>query len=173
VLAYVFSHRPAPDADVAGYEDVLRRFHEALAAMRPQGFIRSLTYRIGGGYSDWYLVEDSSALDPLNEAAVSGARAPSHDAAARMAADGVGKLLSLASGDFDPEAATEVRFAKPRGMGYGDLYAALNPWTGHAGTSLWRRMMVLGPPPEFTLVTTRQVELRADMHPEVVTRTRI
>jgi hypothetical protein len=173
VLAYVFTHRPAPTVDAAGYEDVLRDFHAALAAMRPRGFIRSLTYRIPPAYSDWYLVEDSSALDALNEAAVSGARVASHDAAARMAADGTGKLMTLAAGSLDVEAAFETRFAKPAGTDYAELYASLEPWTRQRGTSLWRRMMVLGPPPEFTLVSRAAVELPAGMHPEIHSRSPI
>ena len=173
MLAYVFSHQPAPDADRKSYEEVLRHFHEALAGLQPQGFIRSLTYRIGSGYSDWYLLEDSAALDPLNVAAVSGSRAPAHDAAARMAVDGVGKLLTLAAGDLDVASAAETRFSKPPGIGYAQLYAALERWTKEPGTSLWRRMMVLGPPPEFTLVSARPVELPAEMHPETFSRARI
>ena len=173
MLAYVFTHQPAPDTELGSYEDVLRRFHEALAEMRPRGFIRSLTYRIPPAYSDWYLLEDSSALDALNEAAVSGARAASHDAAARMAANGVGKLLGLVSGDPDVDATVETRFAKPRGVGYSDLYAGLDAWTRRRGTSLWRRMMVLGPPPEFTLVSRAAVDLPAEMHPETFTRSAI
>ena len=101
MLAYVFSHRPASGADVQAYEGALRRFHAELAAGRPAGFVDSTTYRFDDGYSDWYLVENSGALDALNEAAVSGARSSSHDAAARMAGWGSGKLLSLAQGEAD------------------------------------------------------------------------
>ncbi len=173
MLAYVFSHQPAPDVDAKGYEDVLRHFHAALAELHPHGFVRSLSYRIGPGYSDWYLVEDSSALDHLNVAAVSGGRAASHDAAARMAAEGVGKLMSLVAGDLDAAAPVEVRFAKPAGMGYGELYGALERWTREPRTSLWRRMMVLGPPPEFCLVSPAAVELPAEMRPETLSRTPI
>jgi hypothetical protein len=169
-LAYVFSHRPAPEAEVAAYEDALRRFHSALGSARPSGFIASTTFRIGDGYSDWYLVGSSAALDALNEAAVSGTRASPHDAAARMAADGAGKLLSLASGEPDLGGGHEVRFSKPAGMGYPDLYRRLESWTGLPGVSLWRRMMVLGPPPEFCLVAREPIELATEMNPEVLAR---
>ncbi len=170
MLAYVFSHHPAPDADVRNYEEVLRHFHAALAELHPRGFVRSLTYRVGSGYSDWYVLEDSSALDHLNVAAVSGGRAASHDAAARMAAGGVGRLLSLAAGELDVAATNEARFAKPAGMGYAELYSTLERWTPEPGASLWRRMMVLGPPPEFTRVARRPVDLPAEMLPETSTR---
>jgi hypothetical protein len=170
LLAYVFSHRPAGGVDVAIYEDSLRRFHAELAKSSLSGFLESATFAIGGGYSDWYLLESSSAMDTLNAAAVSGARAPAHDSAARMAVDGVGKLLSLATGTPSMDEGFEVRFGKPVGMPYKDFYARLEPWTEAAGVSLWRRMMVLGPAPEFCLITPATVELPPDMHPEVLRR---
>jgi hypothetical protein len=173
VLAYVFSHQAAPDADVKTYEQALRHFHEALAELHPHGFVTSLTYRIGSAYSDWYVLEDSTALDHLNVAAVSGGRAAAHDTAARMAAEGVGKLMSLTAGELDVSAAVEARFGKPAGMGYAELYGILETWTKEPTTSLWRRMMVLGPPPEFTLVAPRAVELPAEFHAESLNRTPI
>jgi hypothetical protein len=173
VLAYVFSHRPAPGVDVAGYEAALREFHDSLGSHRPRGFASSLTYRIGDGYSDWYLLEDSAAMDALNEAAVSGARTAPHHAVARLAVDGVGKLLSLAAGEHDDAAGSEIRFAKPQGMAYADLYASLQLATAVKGVGLWRRMMVLGPAPEFCLTAQTLVELPAALRPEVFARTRI
>jgi hypothetical protein len=170
LLAYVFSHRAASGVDLAAYEDSLRQFHAALASASPRGFISSTTFRIDGAFSDWYLVESSSALDVLNAAAVSGARAPVHDAAARMATGAAGKLLSLASGQPSMETGFEIRFAKPAGMTYVDLYARLQAWTSATGVSLWRRMMVLGPPPEFCLVAPAKVELPAEMEPDLLTR---
>ena len=128
---------------------------------------------MGAGYSDWYLVEDSAALDFLNEAAVTGARSAPHDAAARMATSGSGKLMSLVAGEVDNVAETETRFAKPRGMGYAELYAALKPLTEQPGAALWRRMMVLGPPPEFCLVSRAQVALPPEFQPESISRSPI
>ena len=170
MLAYVFWHRAAKGVEIAAYEDSLRRFHAALASASPSGFISSASFRVGDAYSDWYLVESSAALDVLNAAAVSGARAPVHDAAAGMAADGAGKLLSLASGRHSTEQGFEVGFAKPAGMSYVELYSRLQPWTNLPGVSLWRRMMVLGPPPEFCLIAPSEVELPPDMRPEVLRR---
>jgi hypothetical protein len=170
LLAYVFSHRPAGGVDVADYEAALQRFHAALAAAQPLGFISSSTFRVGDGYSDWYLVENSAALDVLNEAAVSGARTPVHDAAARMAVDGVGKLLSLAGGEPMAGPGFEIRFSKPKGMSYADLYERMQPIASGPGSSLWRRMMVLGPPPEFCLVRSSETELPSEFRPEVLRR---
>jgi hypothetical protein len=173
MLAYVFSHRPAGGVPVDAYEESLRRFHKALATAAPSGFSGSTTYRIGNVYSDWYLLESSKALDVLNEAAVSGERGPVHDAAARMAIDGVGKLLSLVAGARPSAAGFEIRFAKPAGASYAHLYAGLGAFTGLPGVSLWRRMMVLGPAPEFCIVAPSALELPAEMHPEVLRREEI
>jgi hypothetical protein len=170
VLAYVFSHRAGSGIETPTYEAALRRFHASLAGAPPPGFISSTTYRIGNGYADWYLVENSAALDPLNEAAVKGARSAPHDAVAHMATDGAGKLMILKSGSARTDSGFEIRFSKPAGMAYTELYERLKPWTDRAEVSLWRRMMVLGPAPEFCLVAPSEVQLPAEMRPEIVRR---
>lgn len=170
MLAYLFFHRPDQGVEVAAYEEGLRRFHAALAASRPKGFVFSRTYRVGDRYCDWYLVETSAALDSLNDAAVGGLSGPVHDAVARMAVDGAGKLLRLAAGSPSPDARYEIRFAKPRGMKYADLYASLGRWTRQDGVGLWRRMMVLGPPPEFCLLAPSEARLPSELTPEIFRR---
>ena len=170
MLAYVFSHRPARGVDIAAYEDPLRRFHAALARAGLSGFVTSSTFRIAGVYSDWYLLESSAAMDVLNEAAVSGDRAIPHDAAAGMAADGVGKLFMLAAGEHSSKAGFEVRFSKPAGMKYPDLYSLMEPFATGPGVGLWRRMMVLGPAPEFCLVAPSEVALPDEMRPDTFRR---
>jgi hypothetical protein len=172
LLAYVFFHHAAPGTDVAAYEEGLRRFHAGLAQSRPAGFISSATYRSRDGYSDWYLVEDSASLDPLNEAAVAARLRPVHDAVAHGATDFAGKLYVLVRGAPDG-LAFETRFSKPAGMTYPDLYERLETWTALGGVSLWRRMMVLGPPPEFCLLSATELDLPAEMKPEVLTRERL
>ena len=170
MLAYVFFHRPAPGVETPAYEAALRRFHAALAGAPPPGFAGSSTYRVGGGYGDWYLVESSAALDQLNEAAVTGARSSNHDALAHMSADGAGKLLTLVSGRARTEPGFEIRFSKPSGMTYPELYERLKPWTDRPELTLWRRMMVLGPPPEFCLTAPSDQVLPASMSPESLAR---
>jgi hypothetical protein len=172
-LAYVFIHRAAPTVEIAAYETALRRFHASLAASPPPGFIGSTSYRMRGGYADWYLLESSAALDPLNEAAVSAARGASHDAVAHMSADGAGKLLALVSGRPGTERGVEVRLSKPKGMSYADFYERLKPWTSRVEVTLWRRMMVLGPPPEFCMVAPFELDLPSEMTPESVQRSSI
>lgn len=170
MLAYVFSHRPAVDVKAADYEDTLRRFHAALGTAPPSGFLGSSTFKVGNRYSDWYLVENSAALDVLNAAAISGARTSAHDSAARMAANGVGKLYSLVSGEPLSGSGFEIHFSKPAGMAYVDHYERLRPYSEQAGASLWRRMMVLGPPPEFCLIAPSGIELPREYGPEVLRR---
>lgn len=169
MLAYVFFHHSAPGTDVGAYEEGLRRFHVSLLEARSPGFISSATYRSGGGYSDWYLVENSAALDPLNDAAVGGRVRPVHDAVAHVAIDFAGKLYKLIAGQPDGQA-FEIRFSKPGGMSYQELYERLQPWSGRDGVSLWRRMMVLGPPPEFCLLSPTKLDLPPEMKAEVLSR---
>lgn len=151
MIAYLFFHHLADGADAVEYEAGLRHFHVALREGGVPGFVDSRTFHVEDGYADWYVVETSAALDYLNDAAVSGGRAPLHDAVAPRAVNFTGKLMKLAAGRYDPEALVEVRFSKPAGMSYAALYQRLEPWTARVDTSLWRRMMVLGPPPEFSL----------------------
>ena len=170
MLAYVFSHRPADGVDIADYEAALKRFHATLAASPPAGFLGSSTFRVGDRYSDWYLVDSSAALDVLNDAAVSGARTRAHDAAAHMAVDFAGKLYVLSAGSPLTGPGFEIGFSKPAGMAYPDLYERMKQYTRGPGTSVWRRMMVLGPPPEFCLISPSQVELPPEFRPEVLSR---
>jgi hypothetical protein len=166
MLAYVFSHRAAAGVAVADYESALRRFHSALAASRPAGFISSRVYGTDAAYSDWYLIENAAALDGLNAAAVRGARSGPHDEAARMAAEGSGKLMTRVAGSLTVVSGHEVGFSKPPGVSYSELEAMLLPWSRREGVSLWRRMMVLGPPPEFCLITPSEVELPGELSPK-------
>jgi hypothetical protein len=170
VLAYVFFHRPAPGVDASAYESALRQFHSVLHGARPVGFIGSSTFRIGDSYADWYLIETSAALDPLNDAAVTGARSTSHESVAHMSTYGAGKLLAQVSGRPLAGPGFEIRFSKPAGMSYGELYERLKSWTDRSEVSLWTRMMVLGPPPEFCLLTPSVFQLPVEMSPETVRR---
>jgi hypothetical protein len=160
MLAYVFWHWPASDHERAEYEQLQRDFHAALAQSAPTGFLRSCVYRLEGkapwlggspAYADWYLVENSAALDPLNVAAVSGVCEAPHAKVAHAMAAGAGSLLTLRGDTADVNSARCLTWlTKPRPMPYTEFYAAVrvNP-----GNSLWRRTMVLGPNPEFALLT--------------------
>lgn len=162
MLAYVFWHWPKADEAPAEYERIQREFHAALAQAAPAGFLRSCVYRVDGtapwlggspAYADWYLVADSAALDPLNVAAVTSACEGPHAAVAQAMAAGAGSLFAL-RGDINPDlvaAHALTLLTKPREMPYADFYTEVPRFSPEC--SLWRRTMVLGPTPEFALLT--------------------
>jgi hypothetical protein len=182
VLAYVFWHWPSEGVEARHYERDLISFHETLAEAEPEGFRRSSTFRIEGapwvgpgsrGYEDWYLLDGSSALDPLNEVAVSGKRKSPHDrVAGASAVGGAGGLYGFGSGEpaaVGSDLATWL--TKQRGTSYGEFYARIEPWTNAPQTSLWRRQLVLGPTPEFCVLGRAGSEFPADLSPVAVERT--
>lgn len=174
MLAYVFWHWRRPTATVADYEAAQRRFHAALTAAPPPGFVRSFSVGFQGApwaanrgeaYEDWYLLDGSAALDPLNAAAISASRQAPHDAAAALAGGGTAGLYSLRQGEPVVAPAVLTWFAKPDSMTYRDLVAMLEPLGGRAGAALWCRQMTLGPALEFCLHTRDLVALPAPVAP--------
>jgi hypothetical protein len=170
MLAYIFWHWRNPDADREAYKNSLIEFHKTLAAHKSAGFHYSVVFRVasqapwlqasGDAYADWYLLEGSAALDPLNEAAVTGFRKDSHDKVARLAAGGAGSLYRLRTGEPNPSASKfALWLSKPAGTSYEEFYAQLQPWTSQPGFGLWGRQMLLGPTPEFCLLASTRVEL--------------
>jgi hypothetical protein len=161
MLAYVFWHRSHDGTAAAEYEARLTAFHEALAAAPPPGFYESFAYRMSGapwipdggpGYEDWYLLRDAAALDPLNQAAVSGPRHRPHDAVAAQAQWGAAGLYLLRQGV--PAFAGLRRglwLPKPAGQSYETFYAGIRAHADSEPWALWGRQMVLGPTPEFCL----------------------
>jgi hypothetical protein len=171
MLAYVFWHWPQSTVDPNTYIDHLVDFHQTLASNKPPGFHRSVVLRIRGAswhktndeaYEEWYLLDDSAAMDPLNDAAVSGACEEPHNRVAREAADGIGGIYRLRAGQ---EGLSKARFvlwlSKPAGVSYKDFYTALEPLTSQPGVALWGRQMTLGPTTEFCIQSTNSIELPA------------
>lgn len=169
MLAYVFWHWPQPRIERGAYLDHLAGFHQTLAANKPNGFQRSVVFAVKGAnwlntsgeaFEEWYLLDDSAAMDRLNEAAVSGACEEPHYKVAQEAADGTGGLYRFRAGK---EELAQSRFAvwlsKPKGVSYNDFYAALQPLTSQPGTGLWGRQMTLGPATEFCLHSTTAIQL--------------
>ena len=144
-------------------------FHRTLAANKAPGFQRSVVFSISGAdwlktdgeaFEEWYLLDDSAAMDPLNYAAVSGACEEPHNRVAREAADGTGGLYRLRAGAADlAQAKFATWLSKPPGVSYKDFYAALEPFTSHPGVALWGRQMTLGPTAEFCLHSQTPIEL--------------
>jgi hypothetical protein len=170
MLAYIFWHWPQADVDPEDYRTHLAEFHETLARNKPPGFHNSTVFQIsnppwlntpGTAFEDWYLVENSAALDPLNDGAVSGACEEPHNRVAREAADGTAGLYRLRSGTLNlAEARYATWFSKPSGMRYQGLYDSLQSVIDN-GAALWGRQMTLGPTTEFCLVSRRGVKLPA------------
>lgn len=168
MLAYVFWHRPRADVPAQDYEEALLSFHEALRAEEVAGFTGSAPFRLPEpvpwlsdkpGYADWYHVDDAAALDALNEAAVTAGRKMPHDAVAAMMEEGWGGLYDAMDAPPDEVARDDHQvlwLSRPRGIDYRpvlrDFLAALD-----APAAAWRRRMVLGPAPEFAVVTATSV----------------
>lgn len=112
-----------------------------------------------GGYEDWYLVDGSKDLDPLNEAAVSGELSGPHAVVARDAGVMAAGLYRMRAGEVGVDAATATWFSKPTGTSYEALYAVTDDLVRRPATSLWRRQMVLGPTPEFCLLSPAALTL--------------
>ena len=173
MLAYVFWHWPQPQIETGSYVDHLVEFHRTLAANKPDGFRESVVFRIlnatwlktdGEVYEEWYLLDDSAAMDRLDEAAVTGVCEKPHNRVAREAADGTGGLYRLRAGAEDlAHARHAVWLSKPNGVSYKDFYASLESLTSQPGVALWQRQMTLGPTTEFCIHSPTQIQA-ADSH---------
>src|SRR5690348_4866955 len=104
MLAYVFWHQRANTVAKEEYQERLIAFHRVLRERRAEGFWFSAVLTMAGVpwlaqgnevYEDWYLVENSAALDPLDEAAVTGICQEPHNGVARLAGNGTGGLYRL------------------------------------------------------------------------------
>ncbi len=169
MLAYVWWHRPASDADLDGYEQALGHFHRSLAHRPPSGFHGSTALRASElpwldpapgappgqvGYEDWYLIESWSALGVLEEAAVSRPHVSSHDRVATRTGTGQAAVYRLDDGlPRLADTGTSVWVSRPAGgqaAGLGDLLA---DGADASTVSLWRRCLALGPAPEYCLLS--------------------
>jgi hypothetical protein len=176
MLAYVFWHRPLDDTAVEAYEQAEIAFHRSLAHAPPTGFQGSATFRVaglewfeGGGYEDWYFVEDYTALGVLNMAAVGHGHRTAHDGIAHRFGTGAGGLYGLiegrspvgpdsSSGAFGEESAA-VWVARAPGIERRGLGELLGDGMDAQHASLWRRQLVFGPAPEFCLLTGDRAKL--------------
>jgi len=180
MLAYVFWHWPQADVARIDYERRLLAFHRDLAQQRPPGFLGSSVLTLAGPlpwtpsvprvYEDWYLLESSTGLDVLNDAALAGVRGPIHDNVAALAAGGTAGLYRLRGGTPALIAEAAHWFAKPTGMTYAGLSNLLAPACARPAAGLWGRQMVLGPTPEFCLLASRAVELPAELAAHTLAR---
>ncbi len=166
MLAYIFWHRPFPHIDSNAYEESIMRFQSDLAQLRLPGLRNTASFRIEpvpwlsnhAGYEDWYLLEGSWAMDPLNGFAVTGRAQPSHDTAAAQMEEGQGGLYAHAGGDQRTAPQSSVFWlTRPRGISW---QAALDPLRARCPqANIWRRQMVLGPAREFAVEMPGDTEI--------------
>ncbi|HMK70448.1 MAG TPA: hypothetical protein VK442_05695 [Xanthobacteraceae bacterium] len=168
MLAYIFWHRPKPDLDPARYEAGLIRFQQVLTSEPPPGFLGAASFAIAPvpwlsdrpGYEDWYFVEASWALDPLNGFAIAGARQAPHDDVAAQAEEGHGGLYAHAGGEaVTAPQSTITWLTRPRGIQWQPPLAAVRAQCREA--NVWRRQMVLGVASEFAVETPGDIDLEA------------
>ena len=167
MLAYVFWHWAQSHIDHDLYLNHLIDFHNTLAANKPPGFRESVVFRVRGAswlnttgevYEEWYLLDGSAAIDPLNDAAVSGVCEEPHNRVAREAADGIGGLYRLRAGEGRLSASRYALWlSKPAGVSYKDFYASLQ--SSDPDVALWGRQMTLGPTTEFCIQSSNSIEL--------------
>jgi hypothetical protein len=177
VLAYVFWHRPLQSTQEDTYEREHLAFHRSLTRSPPVGLRGSASFRVaeipwlaaheaaqgrdgaGRGYEDWYLLADFTALGVLNEAAVGRGHRSSHDRVARHFGAGAGGLYCLIEGDAhtvaSPQGETSLAtwVTRPPGSTRRALGELLGDGMDPLHASLWRRQLVLGPAPEFCLLS--------------------
>ncbi len=177
MLAYVFWHWSKADVAPADYEHYQRAFHAALAISAPNGFLKSASFRIDGqapwlggapAYADWYLVDNSAALDPLNVAAVSGVCETPHTQVAQAMSAGAGLLLTRHADATEPDLASArsaTFLTKPRDMPYAAFHEIVAAVLEADRSTLWRRTMVLGPTPEFTALSPATPQFPSTLHP--------
>jgi hypothetical protein len=166
MLAYVFWHRPFPHIDGELYEETIMRFQSDLVRQPPPGLRAATSFRIEAvpwlsnyaGYEDWYLLEGSWAMDPLNGFAITGRTQSSHDTAAAQMEEGHGGLYAHAGGDPSPAAQSSVFWlTRPRGISW---QAVLDPLRArYPQANIWRRQMVLGPAKEFAVEVPNDAEI--------------
>jgi hypothetical protein len=184
MLAYVFWHWPNQGVDQKVYEEKLREFHRVLAGNPSPGFKYSVAFKLnsppwlqtnGEAYEDWYLVDDSAALDPLNEAAVSGPREQPHNLVAKDVAGGTAGLYRVKQGEGESlfTARFACWFAKPAAVPYSDFFSQLQPISSAAGACLWGRQMTLGPTTEFCLQSKDEIALPKDYRGQTLSLERI
>jgi hypothetical protein len=162
MLAYLFWHRPVDGIEHTAYERAAEHFHRSLHHNPPAGLRGSALFRTGelpwlagGGYEDWYLLDDFTALGVLNEAAVAHGHRGAHDDIARRFGEGAGGLYGLREGHADPVGAPlAVWVARPPGEAPRALGELLGDGIDPQHASLWRRQMVFGPAPEYCLLTS-------------------
>jgi hypothetical protein len=166
LLAYVLWHVARAGVAARDYESAHQAFHDLLWESGVAGLAGLRVHALpvipwlasqAPGYEDWHLLEDSAALDRLNEAAITKARQLPHDRIAALADEGIAGLYGLRAGSLI-EPAVAYWLSKPAGMRYAEFDRSLAPLV-ERGCCLWGRRMTLGPTPEFCLHAPGEITL--------------
>jgi hypothetical protein len=159
MLAYLFWHWPAEGADPDGYARDLLAFHDALGLPGSHSVrLRRAPFDDAPSpvFEDWYPVAGWAAIGELNERAVTGARRGPHDQAAAHAAGGAGAIYRRLTEDRPSQPlACAAWLHKPAGRPYDEFLPELTA----TGATVWQRQLVLGPAPEFVLLSAEPLSL--------------
>lgn len=162
MIAYIFWHKPRDGVDRAAYQQAAVRFHRSLRRAPPAGFRRSALLNAGGApwlhgegwYEDWYLLDDFCALGVLNEGAVAAGHRSVHDSIARLYGGGAGGVYRLLEGARTSLPLRDaIWVSRPAGAAAPALGDMLGDGMDFERASLWRRQLVLGPAPEYCLLS--------------------
>lgn len=170
MIVYAFWHAPRAGVDAAVYAARLVRFQEELE--RATSGVTGLgqdpaAYRMAEvpwlnpapqAYLDLYVLPTTTEMQYLNQAAVSGDRTEPHRLIAELAGPGAGSLYEEWLGTVKASGMKHgYWFSKPAGMSYAQLKNLLADLENKA--AVLRRMMVLGPSPEFWVLSQDPVDL--------------
>ena len=179
MLVYIFWHWPNSAIGTSQYENDLIKFHQTLQTNKPEGFQRSVVFMIerpfwlntdASAYEEWYVLDDSAALDRLNHAAVNGPCEEPHNRVARNAADGTAGLYRLRLGGEQLDTTRVATwFSKPAGVPYSNFDAQMKTVIAEYSATLWARTMTLGPTTEFCLHSSEQLPLAPEFNPRALT----
>ncbi|MBL8211232.1 MAG: hypothetical protein JNK87_11000 [Bryobacterales bacterium] len=184
-VTYFFWHVPRTGVDEAVYAARLVRFQEELEALGsgvtglladPQSYrLEDVPWMNTGRavYLDAYPLDSFASMELLNTASVTGPLTQPHADIAALFGSGAGSLYEMRFGLLDPAAVGHgYWFSKPAGMTYDEINAILQPLAINGG-AVFRRLMVLGPSPEFCLLSPEPVGLPAPITPAYRPLTRI
>jgi hypothetical protein len=173
MLGYVFWHWKTNSLPDDQYEARLRDFHHSMAQHPPHGFRQSAAYAISGAawaangapaYEDWYLVDNSAALDSINSGAISAPRREPHDEVAGFVVGGTAGIYQLRHGEpLGSQAAYAYWLAKPNGVTWEAFIGQFENALSSVAHTLWERYMVLGPTPSIVLHTAQAIDLPSDV----------
>ena len=161
MIAYVFWHWRDPRIEEIAYQQLLINFHERLHRHKPSGFLDSAVFQMEQApwsgmeletYEEWYILENSSAIDALRILMEKGRCKEHHERFKQWDTGGIGGLYSLQQEPlhFDCTMIQAAHwFSRPTGVTEEALQMMLQNQRQQEPGYCWRRILLLGPAPEF------------------------